>query len=465
VLTHAAWGRARLRLVGSLVALVAGLVVGGTLTPAARADGDPASDVLLSQTLFLPHDAGLSATQQAALSALLAAAKRGGLPVRVAVIPNSYDLGSVLALWQKPSTYARFLGIELSLVYKQALLVVMPNGVGLNWPGHSTASADRLLASISPGRGAEGLLAGTEAAVRAVAAASGLRIAQPGSTARPGGDGVPVGVLAGVVAALLAGVVTLRVLLGRRRRATPDRPPQVSTPAPVPVGDISATAPVRTRSIRLRWAVPGLVGLCCVAVGTPILIVSLVRHTPTASGTVAPSAAAPSAFTWRAGKRLAPAFSLIDQGGRPVSMSAYRGRPVIVTFIDPLCRNLCPLAAQVLDEVDRQLPPSERLPILAVSVDTWADTHANLMLDYREWRLVPQWRWAVGSPNQLANVWKRWGVGVSVSTKRIAGTAIHIITHDEFAFLVDPDGYERALFVWPYGARDVEAELHRLAVS
>lgn len=448
-----------------LVALLAALLAAGTVAPAARADGDPASDVLLSQTLYLPPDAGLSATQQTALSALLAAAKRGGLPVRVAVIPNSYDLGSVLALWQKPDTYARFLGIELSLVYKQALLVVMPNGVGLNWPGHSTASADRQLASISPGRGAGGLLAGTEAAVRAVAAASGVGISQPRPASGSGGGGVPIGVLAGIVAALLAGVVALGVVLGRRRWATPGRPAQRPTAAPVAGPDVSATTPARTRSIRLRWAVPGIAALCCVAVGTPILIVSLVRHTPTASGTVAPSAAAPSAFTWRAGDRRAPEFSLVDQGGRPVSMSAYRGRPVIVTFIDPLCRNLCPLAAQVLDQVDRQLPPSERLPIVAVSVDTWADTHADLMLDFREWRLVPQWRWAVGSPNQLANVWKRWGVGVSVSTKRIAGTAIHIITHDEFAFLIDPDGYERALFVWPYGAHDVEAELHRLAGS
>lgn len=460
-MTHAASGPARVRMIGSLVGLLAALLVSGTAAQAARADGDPASDVLLSQALYLPVDAGLSAQQQTDLSALLGAAKRAGLSVRVAVIPSSYDLGSVVALWHRPGTYARFLGIELSLVYKQALLVVMPNGVGLNWPGHSTASADHRLATISPGPDPAGLLAGTEEAVRAVAAASGVAIAPPRPAGAKGGGGVPIGLLAGVLAALLAGVVALRAGLERRRRALARGPR--AQPADVPT--TSAATPARVYSIRLRWAVPGLAALCCVAVGTPILIVSLVRHTPTVAGTVTPSAAAPSAFTWRAGKRRAPDFGLVDQVGRPVSMSAYRGRPVIVTFIDPLCRNLCPLAAQVLDEVDRQLPPSRRLPIVAVSVDPWADSRADLRLDFREWRLVAQWRWAVGTPKQLANVWKRWGVGVSVATKRIAGTAIHIITHDEFAFLVDPDGYERALFVWPYAPQDVEAELDRVTRS
>jgi protein SCO1 len=413
--------------------LLAVLLGAGAVAPAAWADGDPASDVLVSQALFVPADAGLSAGQQTQLSAFLAAAKRGGLPVRVAVIPDAYDLGSVAALWRKPATYAEFLGVELSLVYKHALLVVMPNGVGLHWPGHATTGADRLLAKLAPGPGATGIVAGTEAAIRTLAAANGVTIVPSRVTTSPRGSGVPIVIIAAALAALLAVVLAFRAVLRLRP------------------------------SIRLRWAVPGLALVCCAAFGTPILVVSLIRRAPTASGTIKPSAA-PSAFTFRPGKRSAPSFRLIDQSGHPVSLAAYRGKPVIVTFIDPLCRNLCPLAAQVLDQVDRQLPPSQRLPIIAVSVDVWADTHANLLLDFQKWRLVPEWRWAVGTPEQLAAVWRRWRVGVSVTTKRIAGVTVHFITHDEFAFLVD-GGSVRALFVWPYAPQDVETELHRLSAS
>ena len=69
----------------------------------------------------------------------------------MAIIASPYDLGAVTALWRKPRAYARFLGIELSLAYKQRLLVVMPNGFGFNWPGHSSASAYRRWPDPDPG--------------------------------------------------------------------------------------------------------------------------------------------------------------------------------------------------------------------------------------------------------------------------------------------------------------------------
>ncbi|MGB8879815.1 MAG: hypothetical protein WCD11_26125, partial [Solirubrobacteraceae bacterium] len=114
------------------------------MAPAA-ADGDPGSDVLVYQPLFLASDAGISVSEQVKLGGLLQDAQRAGFPIRVAIISSPSDLGAVTALWQKPQTYAHFLGIELSLTYIGRLLVVMPNGFGFNWPGHSSAAADHIL--------------------------------------------------------------------------------------------------------------------------------------------------------------------------------------------------------------------------------------------------------------------------------------------------------------------------------
>lgn len=137
---------------------------------------------------------------------------------------------------------------------------------------------------------------------------------------------------------------------------------------------------------------------------------------------------------------------------------------MIVTFIDPLCRNLCPLEAKVLNDVVGRMPNAQRPEILAVSVDVYAGANrrANLLQDMRKWQLVPQWRWAVGSPAQLAAVWRRYGVGVKVTTWRIDGTTINYITHTEAAFVVDESGHERALFFWPFYPQDVERTLHQL---
>jgi protein SCO1/2 len=458
----------------AIAALLAVLVTAGAFASIARADGDPASDVLVSQTVFLPSDAGVSAQQQAQLVRLLRASAHAGFPVRVAVISSGYDLGSVTALWRKPRAYARFLGIELSLVHRQPLLVVMPNGFGFNWPGHSTASAYRVLSRVPIGSGAAGLLAATRAAVGTLAAANGSEIGpatgsniSPPSRAtarapghRSGNDGTAI-----IAAALAALVVVLAVglVLRRRRRGRPaaqSQPASRSFPAAPSEPAISGR---RAFPVGRRWAVPGLAVLCCAATGAPILAVSLLRHAPTTSKTHLSAVATP--YTWREGQRRAPGFRLKDQNGQSVSLAAYRGRPVIVTFIDPLCRNLCPLAAHVLNQVDRDLPAAQRPVILAVSVDIYADSRADLLQDYRRWDLVPQWHWAVGKPRELEAVWRRYHVGVSVKTKRIAGTTVHYVTHDEVAFIVDRAGYVRALYGWPYYAQNVEAALKRLSRS
>jgi hypothetical protein len=117
-----------------LLALVAAL-----MSSTAYADGDPASDVLSQQSLFLPQDAGVSPDRQAQLISLLRTAKSDGYAIRVALIASSSDLGSVSALWRQPQNYAKFLGQELSIVYRGPLLVVMPTGLGFYDPRNPSA--------------------------------------------------------------------------------------------------------------------------------------------------------------------------------------------------------------------------------------------------------------------------------------------------------------------------------------
>jgi cytochrome oxidase Cu insertion factor (SCO1/SenC/PrrC family) len=174
--------------------------------------------------------------------------------------------------------------------------------------------------------------------------------------------------------------------------------------------------------------------------------------------TVAPSR---PAATWPAGARRAPSFRLKDQAGRPVSIAGLRGRTAVVTFIDPVCRDLCPLEARVLSQVAGDL--GSRAPALvAVSVNPPADTRANLRKDERVWGLTPAWRWALGTPSALARVWRDYDVGVRVTHKTVAGVSVREVAHVEAAYVIDGAGYERALFVYPFVASDVERELTSL---
>jgi cytochrome oxidase Cu insertion factor (SCO1/SenC/PrrC family) len=212
-----------------------------------------------------------------------------------------------------------------------------------------------------------------------------------------------------------------------------------------------------------RWVLWSCVALIGVLGGLLIgLITTSHKSAAVPNGPVGPVG---PAATWSAGAKLAPAFNLTDQSGKPVSLAAYRGRPVIVTFIDPLCRNFCPLEAKVLNDVVAGLPAAQRPAIVAVSVNLWGNAHRYLVQDVHKWRLTPEWRWGIGSSRQLAAVWKAYQIEVLDQPKTIAGVTVHQITHTEGAFIVDRSGHQRALYLWPFRAVDVTHTLQQLDAS
>jgi protein SCO1/2 len=207
-----------------------------------------------------------------------------------------------------------------------------------------------------------------------------------------------------------------------------------------------ALAERRPPTHRIRWIVWGAAGLLVAAVLAFLLVKAFVPQ-----GSSGPSDVT---ATWAAGMRPAPAFALHDEHGKPLTLASLRGRPAIVTFIDPLCRDFCPREASVLSEASSALG-ADAPRIVSVSVNPWADTPANFRADAAHWRLAPGWRWGVGSYGQLADVWKRYAVAVQVTEKKIAGIKVRNIVHTGAAYLIDAKGNERALFLYPFTTAQV----------
>ncbi|MGH2934282.1 MAG: hypothetical protein ACRDL2_07175 [Gaiellaceae bacterium] len=204
-----------------VVLLLAVAAAAVTYTGSARADGDPASDYLLTQQVFFPYDAPIPKARRAQLSSTVAAANKAGYKIRVALISSSYDLGSVTALWLKPRIYARFLAAEVSFVYKGKLLIVMPNGFGFNDPHHSPAGAYAGLANVPIGAGGPGLADAAQTAVLRLAGAAGIHVTTVAATtvaaapqSNTGHDRLVI-IAAALGAILLAAAA--RFLLRRRR--------------------------------------------------------------------------------------------------------------------------------------------------------------------------------------------------------------------------------------------------------
>lgn len=192
--------------------------------------------------------------------------------------------------------------------------------------------------------------------------------------------------------------------------------------------------------------------------------VALLRKSGPSANSESPLPGRPVA-TWAAGTQRAPDFRLTDERGGAISLSRFRGKPVIITFIDPVCRTLCPLEAKELNAAVTASPAARRPVIIAVSVNPWADSREILRADRKEWRLAPRWHWAAGRFAQLAPVWKNYKIGVVERRKVIAGIAVHDVSHTEASYVLDSAGYERALFLYPFRRTDVAAVLRQLSTG
>jgi MYXO-CTERM domain-containing protein len=184
--------------------------------PAALADGDPASDVLLGQNVFYPYSPPTSAPLQSKLNAVTAAAKRGGLTIKVALIGSPVDLGVVPDLFGKPQKYADFLDQEISFRTKQPLLVVMAAGYGTT--GLSSEATNALAKVGKPaGRSSDALATAAISAVAKVASAEGHPIQ---GVSGVGGSGSGGNTTTIVVVLAVAALATLGALVAVRRRQT-----------------------------------------------------------------------------------------------------------------------------------------------------------------------------------------------------------------------------------------------------
>jgi hypothetical protein len=190
------------------------LLLALTLTPPALADGDPASDVLIPPDIRVYMTNGAPSSQlESQVQATAQQVSDAGLPIKVAIIGNKTDLGAVPQLWAKPQVYARFLGAELRFVYKDTLLIVMPQGFGINGP-FSQPRALAALAGIDPRKDTtpEGLADSADRALRALAVADGKRIEDGG-----GGGGLPLPLIAAAVM-VLAGIGGAALILRGTRK-------------------------------------------------------------------------------------------------------------------------------------------------------------------------------------------------------------------------------------------------------
>jgi protein SCO1/2 len=153
----------------------------------------------------------------------------------------------------------------------------------------------------------------------------------------------------------------------------------------------------------------------------------------------------------------APDFTLVDQSGAQVALSAQRGSLVLLTFLYTNCPDVCPLIAQNLNTVLRQLTPQQlvRVRVLAVSVDPAGDTPANVSAFVRRHRLLPAFRYLTGARPELEDIWGAYHIAAQPISSSFS-------EHTAATYLIDAAGRERVLYTAVATPADVEHDIHQL---
>lgn len=148
-----------------------------------------------------------------------------------------------------------------------------------------------------------------------------------------------------------------------------------------------------------------------------------------------------------------PAFELIDQDGRRVTLDAFRGQPVLVTFAFAHCETVCPtVVADVLEA--RARLADESPAVLVITLDPWRDTPSRLGAMAAAWRLTGDARVLSGDPDVVERVLNSWRI------PRVRNEKTGDLSHPALVYVISPEG--RIVYAVPGDSETIAAAVRAL---
>lgn len=181
-----------------------------------------------------------------------------------------------------------------------------------------------------------------------------------------------------------------------------------------------------------RWPV-ALAGAAAVVIFTSRTL----AHSPAAALSPQATRALAADGMTPLGNRPAPGFTLTAQNGRPVSLAGFRGRAVVLAFLDPVCWSECPLQAQEMRQVDTLLGAhAGSVALLAVAANPVFHSRQDVLGFTQEEGLTAVPNWTFATSNSLATlekVWRDYYVQVSVPQNGM-------VDHTQVFYIIGPRG-------------------------
>jgi cytochrome oxidase Cu insertion factor (SCO1/SenC/PrrC family) len=152
----------------------------------------------------------------------------------------------------------------------------------------------------------------------------------------------------------------------------------------------------------------------------------------------------------------APGFRLVNQFGQTVSLSQFRGKVVILAFLDSECTTVCPLTSVSMTEAKELLGAAgNRVQLLGVDANPKATAVSDVMAYSRAHSMVNQGEFLTGPAAELRAVWKAYHIYVQIQAGQI--------DHTPALYVIDQRGREQKIYLTSMAYASIGQEAQVLA--
>ena len=123
-------------------------------------------------------------------------------------------------------------------------------------------------------------------------------------------------------------------------------------------------------------------------------------------------------------------------------LSSFRGKVVVLEFMDPHCTDICPLVSQEFIDAYHDLGPrAGQVVFAAVNVNQYYAGVRDMAqyLGEHELGTIPSWHFFTGPVPQLQSVWRAYDIEVQAPNPNAD------IVHTSAVYFIDPQGREKFL--------------------
>ncbi|MCH7745569.1 MAG: SCO family protein [Chloroflexi bacterium] len=160
-------------------------------------------------------------------------------------------------------------------------------------------------------------------------------------------------------------------------------------------------------------------------------------------------------------------FELTDQFGQTVSLSDYKGKVTLLTFLYTNCPDVCPVVTSQLRTAREMLGSiADEVAFVAISLDPERDSVEAARAFSDSWDMTGKWAFLVGDEEELSPIWKAYYVDPAINAQshddedaHAEGASEHqfLVIHSTPVYLIDREGIMRVVSTPPL---DIDSLVH-----